>query len=103
LTRKSRELKVAEEYAKRVMRAYYPPRDYTTIASALVERYPTHGFVIGPGEAGADWGQGNIPGKVASLGLNVTKATQKVEEIFTRLLPYLLKETMIGRIMEVKS
>ena len=33
LTRKSRELRVAEEYAKRVMRAYYSPVEYTTIAS----------------------------------------------------------------------
>jgi hypothetical protein len=33
LTRKSRELRVGEEYAKRVMRAYYSPVEYTTIAS----------------------------------------------------------------------
>jgi hypothetical protein len=104
LTRKSRELKVAEEYAKRVMRTLYPPREYAAIASALVERYPTHGFVIGAGEAGTDWGQSNAPGRLSSLGLNVTKASQTVEQLFSRLMPLLLNETatIIGRIVEVK-
>jgi hypothetical protein len=103
LTRKSRELKVAEEYAKRVMRTNYSPADYTRIASALVERYPTHGFVIGPGEAGTGWGPSRpVSGRVTSLGLNVTRPSQIVEQTFTRLMPFLLKETIIGRIAEVK-
>jgi serine dehydrogenase proteinase len=101
LTRKSRELRVAEEYAKRVMRAYYSPVEYTTIASALVERYPTHGFVIGQSEAGTEWGESRTLGKVSSLGLKITQPSQTVEEIFTRLVPYLLRDTIIGRIAEV--
>jgi len=101
LTRKSRELKVAEEYAKRVMRAYYSPREYTAIASALVERYPTHGFSIERSEAGTDWGQITNGGRVSSLGLKVATPSPTVEETFTRLEPYLVRDTIIGRISEV--
>jgi Serine dehydrogenase proteinase len=103
LTKKSRELRVAEEYAKRVMRANYTPSEYTTIASALVERYPAHSFVIGPGEAGSEWGQSRVLGSVPSLGLKVTRAPLNVEGIFTGLLPYLFRDTIIGRIVEVNS
>jgi hypothetical protein len=103
LTKKSRELRVAEEYAKRVMRANYTATEYTTIASALVERYPAHSFVIGPGEAGNEWGQSRVLGSVSSLGLKVARAPQAVEAIFTGLLPYLFRDTIIGRIVEVKS
>jgi hypothetical protein len=104
LTRKSRELKVAEEYAKRVMRGYYPPAQYIKIASALVERYPTHGFAIGRNEAGNEWGTTlGVSGKVVSLGLNVTRPSSEVEHLFTSLTPYLLESTIIGRITEAGS
>jgi hypothetical protein len=102
LTRKSRELKVAEEYAKRVMRANYSPAEYRSIASALVERYPAHGFAIGPAEAGTDWGQSRVTGNVSSLGLKVTKPSAAAERIFNLMVQSLLTETIIGRIAEMK-
>src|SRR3954467_14174828 len=51
-TRKSRELKVAEEYAIRLMRPTYKAVKAKRVARQLVEKYPTHGFVIDSYEAG---------------------------------------------------
>src|SRR6185436_18404312 len=49
--KKSRELKVAEEYAMRLMMPNYQLTEAKTIARRLVELYPTHGFVIDREEA----------------------------------------------------
>jgi len=86
VTSKSRELKVAEDYAVRVMRPNYPEAIARGIARNLVERYSTHGFVIDRSEAGTG------PGGRASpfhLGLNLAKVSPEIEAVFTRLTPYL--------------
>jgi hypothetical protein len=50
-SRKSRDLKVAEEYAARLMRKSYGFMRGREIARSLVEKYPAHGFVIDADEA----------------------------------------------------
>src|SRR5271170_415654 len=49
-TKKARELKVAEEYASRLLRPNHPGQ-HERIANHLVDQYPTHGFVIDADEA----------------------------------------------------
>jgi hypothetical protein len=94
-------LKVAEDYAIRIMRPNYPPVIAETIARKLVERYSTHGFVIDRVEAAtAEGGRGSD----FNLGLKVTEAPSELEEIFTRLAPFLDNSgPIIGRILEVMS
>jgi len=98
VTSKSRELKVAEDYAVRIMRLNYPENVARSIARQLVERYSTHGFVIDRAEAapGLDGRAGPF-----NLGLNVAEMSSELEGIFTRLVPYLEKPgPVIGRIVE---
>jgi hypothetical protein len=99
VTSKARELKVAEDYAIRVMRANYPWASAQEIARKLVERYSTHGFIIDREEAGTAAGVRSSP---FNLGLKVTAASPELEGIFTRLAPYLDKKgPIVGRIVEV--
>jgi hypothetical protein len=96
VTSKSRELKVAEDYAVRIMRPNYPQMTASSIARTLVERYSTHGFVIDKTEAG---GRANSP---YNLGLKIADFSVEVEDIFTNLTPFLEKRgPVIGRIVEV--
>ena len=97
LTRKSRELKVAEDYAVRLMRPYYTLTESSKIASALLERYSTHGFVIDSAEAGPGGAGASQP---INLGLHVAKSSDAVEAIFTKMVPYFEQATIIGRIVE---
>jgi hypothetical protein len=99
VTGKARELKVAEDYAIRIMRPNYTQPIAQTIARNLVERYSTHGFIIDKAEAGTP-----KPARSSAfnLGLNVIDPSQQVEEIFTRFTPYSCKAgPIIGRIVEV--
>lgn len=98
LTRKSRELKVAEDYAVRLMRPNYPDRECKRIASSLVERYSTHEFFIDQTEASAE---GATPKMPLNLGLNIAFPSREVEDIFTKLVPYLERATFIGRVTEL--
>jgi hypothetical protein len=98
LTRKSRDLKVAEDYAIRLMKPNYPPEIYLRISSALVEKYSTHDFVIDRDEAG---GQGDIDDRPPLLGLNIEAPSDAVEMLFDRLTPCLERGTIIGRIEEI--
>lgn len=52
-TRRSRDLKIAEEYAAALMASSYKKEDAESIARGLVEKYPTHAFVIDEQEARA--------------------------------------------------
>jgi membrane-bound ClpP family serine protease len=100
LTRQSRDLKVAEDYAVRLMMtAKYTEQKAKRIASNLVERYSTHDFVVDRFEAGAATATSKMP---VNLGINVTSPSDKVESIFTRLAPYLERATIIGRIVEMQ-
>jgi hypothetical protein len=100
ITRKSRELKVAEDYAVRLMRPHYTERDSKRIASDLVERYSAHEFVIDSQEAGKG---GKGPRMPSNLGLNITLASEDVEGMFCKIVPYLERATIIGRITEEQS
>ncbi|MGC2458272.1 MAG: hypothetical protein WA435_09765 [Gallionellaceae bacterium] len=99
LTEKSRALKVAEDYAVRLMKeAGYSFASAKRIASTLVERYSTHGFVIGRSEAlafedGLDYG----------LGLKIAETKSSTEQIFDSLLPHLKELTVIGNLEEIAA
>lgn len=97
LTRKSRELKVAEDYAVRLMRGHYTPSESQHIAASLVARYSTHGFAIDRTEVGNE-GPGSR--KSLNLGLHLLEAELAVEQLFTKLVPHLEKMNIIGRIVE---
>jgi hypothetical protein len=86
-TKKSRELKVAEEYALRLMKPNYDDSKARRIATSLVEKYPTHGFVIDPTEA-------------ENLGLNVESGDDELRAILAQLVPFLDQLTVIGRLEE---
>lgn len=96
LTKKSRELKVAEDYAVRLMKeAGYQFNTAKQIAGALVERYSTHGFVIDRTESKSN------PTLGVGLGIKVTEPSAAVELVFNKLQPYLEKLTVIGTLQEV--
>lgn len=99
LTKRSRELKVAEDYAIRLMRTNYSNTNALRIATALVERYSTHGFVIDRHEASELDVERSI-----GLGLSIELVKKSVEDAFDALMPHLESATVvIGRIMaEVK-
>jgi hypothetical protein len=101
LTRKSRELKVAEDYAVRLMRPNYLQQDYLRIARVLVERFSEHGFIIDRSEADMD---ANGSAGSLNLGLHVTKPSDEIEAIFDKIASFLERDssTVIGRIEEVK-
>lgn len=100
-TKKSRDLKLTEEYAVRLMKPNYPFERARKIASQLVEKYPTHGFVIDRAEA-----ELNLPvatTEMFGLGLNLCKDyspadVEKMEAIFEAMVPYLDTLTVCGRI-----
>lgn len=87
-TRKSRELKVAEEYAVRLMRQSYSKDSALSIARGLVEKFPTHGFVIDRSEA-------------VRLGLKVEDSKPEVDAAVEKLIPFLDDITVIGTLKEV--
>jgi hypothetical protein len=100
LTRMSRELKVAEDYAVRLMRGHYTSVEAQHIAMSLVSRYSTHGFVIDQTEAGNG---GSIPRKPLNLGLHLSYPKKPIEELFTKLERHLEKLNEIGRIVEISD
>ncbi|HZZ82014.1 MAG TPA: hypothetical protein VFE62_26175 [Gemmataceae bacterium] len=94
---RARILKVAEEYAVRLLRHHFPipdnPRQRDRardIASRLVESYPEHGFFIDREEAKA-------------LGLNVLDATGEQDEILERLWRYGRPVAALGPVEEVTT
>ena len=87
-SKKSRTLKVGEEYAIRLMQASYGRPTAERIARYLVEKYPDHGFVIDATEARA-------------VGIKIAKNTPDLEKVFGRLMPFMDGATVIGRITEV--
>lgn len=75
-TGRSRQLKMGEEYAIRLLQDHYGKIKAKKIAGSLVSNYPDHGFVIDINEA-----------KV--IGLDVALPSGKVAEAYTQILPYL--------------
>lgn len=87
-TQTSRVLKVAEEYASRLLFPQYSQENAKRIARHLVEKYPEHGFVIDSIEA-------------SRFGLRTTVPTAEQSRIFEEMLPFLNKLTIIGKIESV--
>lgn len=96
LTKKSRMLKVAEQYAIRLMRGRYSKEQAARIASALVENYPTHGFVIDRDEAGS-----NTDSKAGGLGLKLV-SSDSIEMTLDLMLPY-MEGIYMGRLRRAES
>lgn len=86
-SQRSRMLKVAEEYAIRLLMPAFTREVAAEIASKLVEDYPDHSFVIDIDEA-------------RGLGLNILSNTKEQERALDKLLPHLKGITAIGSIEE---
>jgi len=86
-TTASRALKIAEEYAARLLQPKYPRAKAQQIARHLVEKYPDHGFVIDRQEA-------------EEFGLKTKRFTQEQDAIADRLFPYLGETTVMGQLIK---
>jgi hypothetical protein len=89
-TAASRALKIAEEYASRLLQPKYPTTKAQQIARHLVEKYPDHGFVIDRQEA-------------ESFGLKTEAFSPEQEAIAERLFPFLGETTVMGHLIEAKA
>lgn len=86
-TSRLRKLKVAEEYAVRLLRPLYSSNAAKRIASHLVEKYPAHGFMIDYDEA-------------KEIGLQVKEPTEAQAAHLDRLLLPLKGLNAFGRVVE---
>jgi len=86
----ARSLKVAQDYAARLLAAQYGENQAAVIAESLVSDYPEHEFPIDPEEA-------------ANVGLLTIAPSAEESVILDKLMPYLNKLTVIGRIEEVPA
>ena len=98
-TKKSRELKVAEQYAARLMKARYSWAKASSVARSLVEQFPAHSFVIDRDEAMTFEKVGAT--ETFGLGLSIKKTPSDVESILEALVPVLDGLTAIGRLREI--
>lgn len=89
-TQLARILKVAEEYAIRLLRPRYSKDEAERIARHLVERYPEHGFIIDAEEASNP-----------ELGLKTKEPSDEQARIMDRIIPFLGRVNIIGRLQEV--
>jgi hypothetical protein len=102
-SRKSRDLKMAEEYAARLMRKEYGFARGRDVARKLVEKYPAHGFVIDREEVTADDPSSESPENAFGLGLKAVDAPPNLQTLFDEMLPFLDSITAIGRIEEMSN
>jgi hypothetical protein len=86
----ARWLKVAEDYATRLLATQYGEQQAATIAERLVSDYPEHEFPVDPEEA-------------ATIGLLTIAPSAEELGILDKLMPYLNKLTVIGRLQEVPA
>jgi hypothetical protein len=86
-TQWSRMLKIAEEYAIRLLQRQYGRHDAERMARQLVECYPEHGFVIDGDEARA-------------LGLKLTDESKEISSKLDSLIEILSSQTILGRLVE---
>lgn len=89
-TEMSRTLKVAEEYATRLMKHRYDENTAKSIARTLVEKYPDHNFFIDAEEAN-------------SIGLETEALTPVQRQILDAMIPFLGTFNAIGQIQEVTT
>lgn len=90
-TQEARALKIAEEYAIRLLsRGRYSREQATIIARHLVEKYPNHGFVIDAIEARDD------------IGLPVAESPKTIDDIMEKMFfMFNHPQTIIGRVQEI--
>lgn len=74
--------------------------DAKRIASHLVEKYSTHGFVIDAQEC--EEIEEITPGEWFGLGLKVAEVPPETEKTLRSLAPFLDRLTVIGRLQEIK-
>src|SRR5207248_261064 len=85
----ARALKVAQEYATRLLRSsQYEPRAAEYIARALTETYPEHSFSIFPQEA-------------KNLGLRIEPPPADIQKAISALADALGGTTIVGTLTEV--
>lgn len=91
-TQMSRVLKVAEEYAVRLLEKNHSQYDAEIIARHLVEYYPEHGFFIDADEA-------------KNISLPITKPTGKVDKLLDEMYHYLTLErpTILGKLRKIEE
>lgn len=82
-TQSARTLKIAEEYAVRLLKPKYLDEEARKIAESLVSKYPDHGFFIGADEAD-------------SLGLEYEEPSAEISATLDLMKPFLSKLTVIG-------
>jgi hypothetical protein len=96
--RKSRDLKMAEEYAARLMRKLYGFSKSKEIARQLVQNYPDHGFVIDRDEVMAidilDDGEGGF-----GLGIRAEVAPPRMQALFDEMVPWLDSLNVVGEVL----
>lgn len=88
-TQMSRSLKIAEEYAVRLLKRKYPDDLAKEIARHLVNNYADHTFAIDAADAG-------------SFRLKVESPTAEQESLLDVVRPYLKQITAIGCLKEVQ-
>jgi Serine dehydrogenase proteinase len=91
-TQRARDVKVAEEYAIRLLRPRYSKDDAEQIARHLVEKYPEHGFVIDFDE----------PAHV-EFKLQLKKPSAEQVNMLNSIVPYLGKQLILGRVYKEKT
>ncbi|MBI3466143.1 MAG: hypothetical protein HY000_24275 [Planctomycetes bacterium] len=89
-TQTLRALKVAEEYALRLLQPQYAEEVARQIARHLVVSYPEHEFVISAEEA-------------STFGLKTRETSADQDRIVDRMLPYLSELTAVGPLVRVKE
>jgi len=95
-TKKSRDLKEAEEYAIRLLKPNYHSEDEAKrIARHLVEKYPTHRFPIDKNEAKTIFKSNCVKSII------ISDTTSEIENIFCDLFKFIDELTIIGSIKEV--
>lgn len=99
--RKSRQLKVVEEYAARLMRKQYGFARAKEIARHLVTNYPDHSFVIDRDELLSP--RTNDPEESFGVGIKAEVASPPIQDAIDRLIPFLDDITAIGRIEDVTT
>lgn len=82
-TQMSRALKLAEEYAVRLLQPKYSSAEARYIAQHLVEKYSDHGFFIGADE-------------VATFGLKTEAPVADQRDIIDSMIPFVGRLTVIG-------
>lgn len=94
-TQRARALKVAEDYAIRLLRPRYSRDEAERIGRRLVSAYSEHGFVIDAEET-EDFGGPELPARIKTVAPTVEQA-----RVMDSLVPSLGQKTILGRIQEI--